>query len=113
MTDDLKAITHLNDLLRITTRVGGRVFHTAGISALSEQLQSKIYERVETFDDFTEDNDPYGEHDLGSFERVLSVPDDADVDEINAIMKSGLLTIQIPHLEAEKSKVKQITIDEG
>ncbi len=49
----------------------------------------------------------------GSFERVLSVPDDADVDGINASMKSGLLTIKIPRLEAEKSKVRQITIDEG
>ncbi len=49
----------------------------------------------------------------GSFERVLAVPDDADVDGISASMKSGLLTIQIPRLETEKSKVKKITVDEG
>lgn len=48
-------------------RVGGRVFQTTGISALPEQLQSSVIERVRTFDKFTEDNDPYGEHDFGSF----------------------------------------------
>ncbi len=49
----------------------------------------------------------------GSFERVLSLPDDADVDGISASMKSGLLTVRIPRLEAAGSNVKQITIDEG
>ncbi len=49
----------------------------------------------------------------GSFERVLSVPDDADVDGITASMKSGLLTIQIPRLETAESNVKQIPINEG
>lgn len=47
----------------------------------------------------------------GAFERVLSVPDDADVDGINASMKNGLLTINIPRKEVEESEVKKITID--
>lgn len=47
----------------------------------------------------------------GAFERVLSVPDDADVEGINASMKNGLLTINIPRQEVDESKVKKITID--
>ncbi|MCB9989314.1 MAG: DUF3768 domain-containing protein [Rhodospirillales bacterium] len=48
--------------------IAGRVYQTAGISALSEADQSAIRERVERFNGFTEDNDPYGEHDFGAFE---------------------------------------------
>jgi hypothetical protein len=40
-----------------------------GIAALSPADQSAIREKVETFDAFTPDNDPYGEHDFGSFEH--------------------------------------------
>ena len=42
---------------------------TQGISSLSQEAQSAIREKVETFNDFTPDNDPYGEHDFGSFEH--------------------------------------------
>jgi HSP20 family protein len=49
----------------------------------------------------------------GSFERVLSVPDDGDVEKISASMKNGLLTIQIPRLQTAKSEIKKITINEG
>jgi len=60
-------IRELNDLLR-TTGLGGQVFLTAGICALPEAEQAAIQEKVQTFDDFTEDNDPHGEHDFGAFE---------------------------------------------
>ena len=30
---------------------------------------NSILEKVQTFDSFTEDNDPHGEHDFGSFEH--------------------------------------------
>lgn len=49
----------------------------------------------------------------GSFERVLAVPDDADVGGIQANMQKGVLTITIPRKEAEKSNVKKITINNG
>jgi hypothetical protein len=32
-----------------------------------------LLKKVETFSDFTEDNDPYGEHDFGSLEHVHKV----------------------------------------
>lgn len=67
-------IRDLNDALR--ARVGflffssvpGRIFITAGIADLSPPVQSEIVARVRDFDDFTEDNDPYGEHDFGAFD---------------------------------------------
>ena len=61
-------IRDLNDIFR-TSFIGGRVIQTAGISALPETDQSKIREKVETFNDFTSDNDPHGEHDFGAFDH--------------------------------------------
>jgi hypothetical protein len=50
-------------------RVAGRLFQTAGISALPLADQSAIREKVETFNTFTPDNDPHGERDFGAFEH--------------------------------------------
>lgn len=46
----------------------GRVYLTHGIRFLPDADQSRIVEAVQKFDDFTEDNDPYGEHDFGSID---------------------------------------------
>jgi hypothetical protein len=62
-------IAKLNDLCRTAMGVAGKVFQTAGIAALSPADQSAIREKVETFSDFTEDNDPHHEHDFGAFEH--------------------------------------------
>jgi len=62
-----KKIAELNDLCRTAMGVAGRLVQTAGISALPMQDQSAIREKVETFDTFTPDNDPYGERDFGAF----------------------------------------------
>ena len=43
---------------------------TAGINALPREDQSAIREKVERFDVFTADNDPYREHDFGAFEHA-------------------------------------------
>ena len=47
---------------------GGQVFLTAGVHELPDMVKAAAIQRVATFDAFTEDNDPYGEHDLGSFD---------------------------------------------
>jgi Protein of unknown function (DUF3768) len=41
---------------------------TAGVAALPMQDQVQIMQRVQSFSAFTPDNDPWGEHDFGSFE---------------------------------------------
>ena len=60
-------IAFLNDGLRRTFS-RGKVVMTAAVAALPEQTLAKVLTRVQTFDEFTKDNDPHGEHDFGSFE---------------------------------------------
>ncbi|WP_292530877.1 DUF3768 domain-containing protein [Methylocystis sp.] len=62
----MSTITELNDVFR-RTGAGGSVFVTSGIAALPEEAQGRILHRVATYTAFTENNDPYGEHDFGSF----------------------------------------------
>lgn len=62
-------ISFLNDMCRRAMGVAGRLVQTSGISALPPKDQSAIREKVETFDTFTPDNDPHGEHDFGAFEH--------------------------------------------
>ncbi len=53
------------------------------------------------------------ERSYGSFRRVLSLPEDANADDIDAKFKNGVLTISVPRKEISKSEggnVKQIEI---
>ena len=40
---------------------------TRGVMSLDEVVISDIFVAVQEFSNFTQDNDPYGEHDFGSF----------------------------------------------
>ncbi len=66
---DHKKIAELNDLCRKSMGVTCRLVQTFGINALPENDQSAIREKVELFNDFTEANDPYGEHDFGAIDH--------------------------------------------
>ena len=50
------------------------------------------------------------ERSYGSFQRTLSLPEDADADEIEASMDKGVLRLRIPRREVSKQDVKQISI---
>jgi HSP20 family protein len=50
------------------------------------------------------------ERSYGSFQRTLSLPEDADQDDINAVFKKGIMEIKIPRKAAPKPEVKQIEI---
>lgn len=63
MTD----VKTLNDNFR-QTFTGGRVMLTTGINAKSQDDIAKILSKVRQFDYFTKANDPYNEHDFGSFD---------------------------------------------
>ena len=58
-------IARLNDLARSAMGVACAVVATVGFRSLPEADQSCVRELVETFDAFTEDNDPHGERDFG------------------------------------------------
>jgi hypothetical protein len=60
-------IRELNDQFR-KSLMGGRILMTPGVSTLSSEQTVELLTAVKTFDSFTEDNDPYGEHDFGSIE---------------------------------------------
>ena len=63
MTD----IKTLNDNFR-RTFTGGRVMLTRGINAKLADDVANILSEVRMFNDFTKANDPYNEHDFGSFD---------------------------------------------
>ena len=56
----------LNDAFR-TTLTGGKVLLTAGVNALSSDVKAMAIQRVATFSEFNEENDPHQEHDFGNF----------------------------------------------
>jgi Protein of unknown function (DUF3768) len=60
-------IRELNDHLP-RTFYGGRVVMTDGVAALPENQLAQLLGNVRSFDEFTTDNDPHGEHDFGTIE---------------------------------------------
>src|SRR5215210_5840434 len=59
-------IRELNDRFR-TTMTGGKVLMTAGVNALPSDVKAIVIQRVATFSEFNEENDPHQEHDFGNF----------------------------------------------
>src|SRR5579862_10007025 len=62
-TDQIRA---LNDKLRRNFTEGTAVM-TPGIAALGAEAVARIVKTIAVFDDFCHANDPYEEHDFGSF----------------------------------------------
>jgi hypothetical protein len=42
---------------------------TAGVDALGPAVVAQLIDRLRSYDEFDEGNDPYGEHDFGAFEH--------------------------------------------
>lgn len=63
-----RKIAELNDSLR-RTFTGGQVLMTRGVQAMGEATVAAALARMRAYDTFTPDNDPYGEHDFGSFDE--------------------------------------------
>ncbi len=65
-------IAEQNDRFRRTWAadftVPGHIVLTPGVADLSPAAKAIIMQRVQGFDVFTEDNDPYGDHGFGAFE---------------------------------------------
>jgi hypothetical protein len=58
------AIAHHNDVLRRTGQ-GGRIVVTRSVAARGVAFVTRALAAVQDFAAFTEENDPYGEHDFG------------------------------------------------
>lgn len=78
---EAKKIRELNDAAR-RSLTGCRVMITSGVQALPSM--SEVLAAVTLYSDFSENNDPYGEHDFGSLriagEQVFWKFDYYDVD---------------------------------
>jgi len=62
-------IRELNDNLRQNLgRSAGHAVMTTGVAALGAEAVARIIKTISVFDDFCHANDPYEEHDFGSFE---------------------------------------------
>lgn len=57
----------LNDNFR-SSFVGGRVLTTTGVAELSVDTKARVLLAVQSFSNFTTDNDPHREHDFGEIE---------------------------------------------
>ncbi|MBL1430665.1 MAG: DUF3768 domain-containing protein [Robiginitomaculum sp.] len=69
-------VARLNDTLR-TEGIGGDILLTLGVQNLSHSVRANVLSAIRKFSDFSEDNDPYDEHDFG---RVT-------IDEVNFFFK--------------------------
>ena len=67
MDSKTSRIRALNDQLR-QNFLGGRAVITPGVAALGQAAVDRIVKTIAVFDDFRQANDPYEEHDFGSFE---------------------------------------------
>jgi len=67
-TFDTTRTQELNDAFR-RTGDGGHILFTAGVSGLGVAFSHQALALVRTFDAFTPDNDPHGEHDFGSVDH--------------------------------------------
>ena len=65
----MNKIALLNDAFR-STFCGGKVMMTVGVAALPDCVKAEALLQVAQFSEFTENNDPYDEHDFGSFNLV-------------------------------------------
>jgi hypothetical protein len=66
-TEQPTRIRELNDATRRTGPSSGRWMMTAGVAAEGFEFGLLATKAVQAFTAFTEDNDPYGEHDFGAF----------------------------------------------
>jgi len=57
----------LNDNFRSTLN-GGQVVMTQDVDALPLDTKARVILAVQSFSNFTKEDDPHGEHDFGSFE---------------------------------------------
>jgi len=60
-----KKIAELNDNFRKNWS-DGKVLMTRGVVYIKDKIRIELVKQVVHFDNFTEDNDPYGEHDFGA-----------------------------------------------
>lgn len=68
-TKTRERIRELNDAFRKSLDPNlGKVVLTSGVNSLPSAVRAMAIRKTATFDAFTPENDPHGEHDFGNFE---------------------------------------------
>lgn len=80
----------------VTVEVAGDTLRIAGEKKQEKEEKTKSYYRSERA--------------YGSFERLLTLPEDAETDGINATFKNGVLTITIPRKAQPQTEAKRIEV---
>lgn len=65
MKNNAEMIAELNDRLRRGECPCGEIRMTANVAMLGEKKVAALIKAIANFDNFTEDNDPHGERDMG------------------------------------------------
>lgn len=80
----------------VSVEVSGNTMTIRGEKKQEQEEKDRNYYRIE--------------RSYGSFQRILSLPDDADQDNIKADFKNGVLSITMPRKSLPESEVKRIEI---
>jgi HSP20 family protein len=80
----------------VAVDVSGNTMTIKGEKKQEKEEKDKNYYRIERI--------------YGSFQRVLSLPDDVDQESIKANFKNGVLSITMPRKALPKGEVKQIQV---
>jgi len=79
----------------INLELDGQTLHISGEKSHEEKSKDKTYHRVET--------------EYGYFHRTFNLPDNANVDNIDAGYENGILKVKIPK-DQQKSRSKKIDV---
>lgn len=80
----------------VKVEISGNIMTIRGEKKQEKEEKDKNYYRIE--------------RSYGSFQRVLSLPEDANQDDIKATFNKGVLTVKMPRKALPKPDVKQIEI---
>ena len=80
----------------VKVEISGNIMTIRGEKKQEKEEKDKNYYRVE--------------RSYGSFQRILSLPEDANHDDVKASFKKGVLTVKMPRKALPKPEVKQIEI---
>lgn len=83
----------------VKVEIAGNTLTIRGEKKQEKEEKDKNYYRIE--------------RSYGSFQRVLSLPDDADQEGVKASFKKGVLKITMPRQALPRTEVKQIEIKSG
>lgn len=104
---DAETIAIQNDMLRVLG-VNGECYMSRKFAVLAQDERLALLQAIREFDDFNEDNDPYGKHDSG----MVEVNDYCVFWRIDYYDKDKAAVSQAPWDSAVTTRVLNITLDD-